>query len=87
MCGQGSGLLRSTGQRQLNDFRLLEIEAKPAQSQQESQSYREADGYIPFVPRFSANEILRTRQAEQMTPIAKPAARPRRDHSSETFDI
>ena len=37
-----------------------EIEANPAQSQQENQSYRQADGYISIRARFLANAILST---------------------------
>jgi hypothetical protein len=42
------------------NFRLLTIEARPAQSQQSNQSYCQADGYISARARVLANASLST---------------------------
>jgi hypothetical protein len=47
-------------QRQLNNFRLPEIQAKPPRSQQRNQSHLQSDGYISARARFLANAILST---------------------------
>jgi hypothetical protein len=48
----------SPEQRQLNNFRLLKIEAKPLQPQQQNQSHCEADVYI-----FISSPVSRKRNS------------------------